>query len=245
MFAAGVIFAAFFLLMDDRVLSIFVDESGRFQYPDDDSRFYIVSMVFHDQLVDVSGPIREFERGIEALGLDSDAFVFHAGPLIRREKGYAFLKRKMRGRIFDRMMTLARKLDYRYHCLSVDKKYITSSLQIATRLRSQLADFILEHRAFLSSLGRVKIYYDCGQSPVTNLLHATFEGIGCPVEFAQGVAPARYRLFQLADLICTLHLVALKISVGDKMSSSEFAFFGSPRAFRLNVLKSVRRKQLV
>ena len=31
--------------MDKKTLSIFVDESGRFQYPDTTSRFYIVSAV--------------------------------------------------------------------------------------------------------------------------------------------------------------------------------------------------------
>jgi len=58
------------LFMNDHVLSIFVDESGRFQHPDDDSRFYILSMVFHNQQVDISAPVREFEHGIEALGAE-------------------------------------------------------------------------------------------------------------------------------------------------------------------------------
>ena len=35
--------------MQKKVLSVFVDESGKFQYPDSDSRFYIVGLVFHDQ----------------------------------------------------------------------------------------------------------------------------------------------------------------------------------------------------
>ena len=34
--------------MSGETLSIFVDESGRFQYPDADSRFYILGLVFHD-----------------------------------------------------------------------------------------------------------------------------------------------------------------------------------------------------
>ena len=33
-------------------LNIFVDESGRFQYPDNASRFYILGMIFHDQALD-------------------------------------------------------------------------------------------------------------------------------------------------------------------------------------------------
>ena len=35
-------------------LSIFVDESGRLQHPDPNSRFYILGMVFHDQSNDIS-----------------------------------------------------------------------------------------------------------------------------------------------------------------------------------------------
>ena len=75
-----------------KTLSVFVDESGRFLYPDDDSRFYIVGMVFHDQSMDISSAVRDFDRSIYSLGLDPDAFVFHAGPLVRREKGYEFFR---------------------------------------------------------------------------------------------------------------------------------------------------------
>ena len=71
---------------EGKILSVFVDESGRFQYPDKDSRFYIVGMVFHDQSMEISRAVEEFKRSLLSLGLDSEAFVFHAGPLIRREK---------------------------------------------------------------------------------------------------------------------------------------------------------------
>ena len=75
---------------EGKILSVFVDESGRFQYPDKDSRFYIVGMVFHDQSMEISRAVEEFKRSLLSLGLDSEAFVFHAGPLIRREKGYEY-----------------------------------------------------------------------------------------------------------------------------------------------------------
>ena len=108
--------------MDETTLSVFVDESGRFLHPDPASRFYIVGTVFHDQRVDISKLIEDFDRSIAELGLDREAFVFHAGPLIRKEKGYEYLTRKMRGRIYRRMVTFARKVDFKYHCLCVDKK---------------------------------------------------------------------------------------------------------------------------
>lgn len=90
---------------EGKILSVFVDESGRFQYPDKDSRFYIVGMVFHDQSMEISRAVEEFKRSLLSLGLDSEAFVFHAGPLIRREKGYEFFSRHHRGRVYNRMMT--------------------------------------------------------------------------------------------------------------------------------------------
>ena len=55
--------------MENNVLSIFVDESGRFQYPDKDSRFYILSMVFHDQSVDVRPFIQTYDESLEYIGL--------------------------------------------------------------------------------------------------------------------------------------------------------------------------------
>ena len=119
-----------------KTLSVFVDESGRFLYPDGDSRFYIVGMVFHDQSVDISSAVRDFDRSIYSLGLDPEAFVFHAGPLVRREKGYEFFSRNHRGKIYNRMMTFARRIDFKWHCLCVDKKYINSTLQIVGRLQT-------------------------------------------------------------------------------------------------------------
>ena len=230
--------------MDERIQSIFVDESGRFQYPDKDSRYYIVGMVFHDQSQDISRIVRQLDENVEAIGLDPEKFVFHAGPLIRMEKGYAIMNRRFRGRIFDRMMTFARRVDFRYHCFSVDKRYIDSSLQIISQLKAQLSEFISSHREELKSCGRVKIYYDCGQAPVTNLLHEMFADIGCPLEFAQKVKPANYKLFQLADLICTVNLIELNLRNGDRMSESECRFFGGPKGFKHNVLRRLKAKEI-
>ena len=200
-------------------------------------------MVFHDQAVDIAAEIARLERSDSEIGLQGHCF--HAGPLIRREKNYSMLSRELRGRIFSRMMTFARRVDYRYHCLSVDKKFIDSADQILVRLKTDLADFIEKRREFMASLEHLKIYYDCGQSPVTHMLHEVFEnGLGRDVEFANNVKPSRYRMFQLADLICTLHLIELKLRAGVKLSKSENQFFGGPRMFHHNILRYIKAKEL-
>ena len=229
--------------MSAKTLSIFVDESGNFRFPDTESRFYIIGMVFHDQSIDISEDIARLERSDSEVGLEGHCF--HAGPLIRREKNYSMLSRQLRGRIFSRMMAFARKVEYRYHCLSVDKKFIDSTEQIVARLKSSLQNFISKNGDFIASLQRVKIYYDCGQAPVTRMLHQVFETeINCPVEFAEDVKPYRYRLFQLADLICTLHLIELKLRVNIPLSRSEQQFFGGPRMFRHNILRYIKAKEI-
>lgn len=226
------------------ILSVFVDESGRFRYPDNDSRFYIIGMVFHKQSDDISDMISAFDRSIMDLGLDPESFVFHAGPLIRKEKGYEFFSRKLRGKIYSRMMAFARKIDFKWHCLYVDKKFINSSLQIVSQLQKQLDTFVHTHKEILDNVDKIRVYYDCGQSPVTNLLHSSFSNIRNKVEFAENVQPKKYKLFQLADLICSLNLVQIKINSNEKLTDSEYSFFGGLRAFRLSEGRFLKNRYL-
>ena len=79
------------------MLSIFIDESGRFQYPDDKSRFYIISMVMHDQSVDITHEVSNLEQGFRSLHLSN--LCFHAGPLIRQEKIFAVMDWEFRSRM--------------------------------------------------------------------------------------------------------------------------------------------------
>lgn len=229
--------------MAEKVLSIFVDESGRFQYPDDLSRFYIISMVLHDQSAKIDEAVLGLERSFRSLHLSN--LCFHAGPLIRQEKAFGVLDWEFRNRIFAAMMAFSRKVDFKYHCLTVDKKFITSSEMLVHKLSESLEVFLQEQQELMKHYDKVKIYYDCGQSPLTNLLHSAFEGRYSPrIEFAQAVKPERYRLFQLADLVCTLKLIELRLSNEGKMTDSECVFFGGPKAFKHNILRRIKRKEI-
>ena len=77
------------ILSMGKVLSIFVDESGRFQFPDANSRFYILGLVLHDQSQPVDCYVADLQRAEDEIGLEGHCF--HAGPLIRKEKGYEFM----------------------------------------------------------------------------------------------------------------------------------------------------------
>ena len=226
-------------------MSIFADESGIFQYPDDLSRFYILTLVLHDQDLNVAHQIKQFERNIAELGLVNHDFVFHAGPIIRKEDGFSLMNRELRGKIFNRMMTFARHVDFKYHCICIDKKFVTSSEHIIERMRHNLDEFIATSSNLLSDYGRIKIYYDCGQTTITNLLHESFSGLRSPsVEFAQNVKPANYKLFQIADLVCTIKLMEMKIASNEHFTKSEDKFFGGERSFKRNIMRKLASKEL-
>ena len=230
---------------EERVLSVFVDESGTFRYPDPSSRYYIVGLVVHDQRHDIGNLTAELDAAIGRIGLDPDTFASHAGPLIRKEKNFATFRREWRAKVFKLLFDFARRAEFRYHYLCVDKRYITSTLHIITNLQRMLEGFLAAHTNEIVEFDKIKIYYDCGQSPITNLLHKTFSSdVGCKVEFAQSVKPQKYKLFQVADLVCSIALIEQRLLHGEKMTDSEYSFFGGPRLFKRNILKVLKRKEI-
>lgn len=232
-------------MSNQNILSVFVDESGNFGDPDDPARYCIVTLVFHDQSSDISQYVKELDRSNYDLGLDPESFRFHMGPLIRQEDEYAAMSRPMRGKILDRMMTFVRKVDFKYHCIGVDTKFINSAQQIYDRLKAQLMDFIEEQRQLFDSIDKVKVYYDAGQKPVGKLLEETFtENVSHQLEFAQGVRQDLYKLLQVADLICTARLIEVRLLDGGTLTKSENRFFGGQRDFQRNILKRVKRKEI-
>lgn len=95
---------------------------------------------------------------------------------------------------------------------------------------------------FFCSFDVVKIYYDNGQVGVTRVLSSVFNALLENVEFRK-VIPSQYRLFQVADLICTLKLTELKFE-NHTLSKSEKTFFGDERTLKKNYLKPIKKKEL-
>ena len=97
-------------------LSIFVDESGDFGTYEPHAPYYIVTLVFHDQSVDISQSLFSMQNHMRQQGVPD--YTVHAAPLIRREDEYENLSIIDRKRIFDSLYHFIRILDitYHYHC---------------------------------------------------------------------------------------------------------------------------------
>ena len=81
----------------------------------------------------------------------------------------------------------------------------------------------------------VKVYYDNGQVEVTKLLSSVFVSFLENVEFRR-VFPSDYRLFQAADLVCSLKLLDLKKGKNE-LTRTEMLFFEDERTLQKKYLK--------
>ena len=221
-------------------LSIFVDESGDFgeynyQYP-----YYIISMVFHNQNINIDQDLNKLEEELSYMGWSNHCV--HAGPVIRSEEEYRGYELKERQKIIRKLMSFVRRLDIQSKSIYIEKKHISDSVEAIGKLSKQLSIFIRENTEFFNSFDVVKIYYDNGQVEVTRILSSVFNALLENVEFKK-VIPADYRLFQVADLICTLKLTELKAN-RHLLSKSEIYFFENERTLKKNYLKPLGKKEM-
>ena len=117
---AGIYPANFFYgaIVQKKILSVFIDESGDFGQYDYHSPYYYVAMVFHDQAEDISDEIKALEEHIRASGFKYP--VFHAGPLIRREQVYKFEEMEKRRALFKSLLHFTRRLPIHYICPKIN-----------------------------------------------------------------------------------------------------------------------------
>jgi hypothetical protein len=231
-----------FISGDNRMikeLSVFVDESGDFGLYKPHSPFYVIAFVFHDQSVDITENIRHLNSKIHYAGLPD--YTVHTGPLIRRESEYFNLTGLERKRIFNFLYNFARTADIAYHTLVVEKRQLVEEIDLNIRITKQLSAFLYRHIEDFARYDRVIVYYDYGQMELTNILVSVFNTVLNNVKFKK-ISPANYKLFQAADMLCTLELLSLKAD-RKMLSKSEIAFFSSARNLRKAYLNAIQKKR--
>lgn len=221
-------------------LSIFIDESGDFGEYDFRSPYYIITMVFHNQEISIEKELSKLEKDLSSIGFPKHTV--HAGPIVRGEYEYRNYDRDTRIKILSRMMSFINKANIKLQTFYVFKKEISDNIALTGRLSKKIADFIKNHYDSFLRFDVVKIYYDNGQIEITKILSSVFNSLLSNVEFRK-VMPSDYRLFQVADIICTIKLTDLKAQ-DKRLSRSEREFFDNERSFKKNYLKQILKKQL-
>ena len=199
-------------------LSIFVDESGDFGPYDSKSPYYIVTMIFHDQSKDINNQVLALNDKIRSLGFDND-FVVHTAPLIRREEIFANESPNKRRSLFINLFFFILRSPISYKTFVFDKRPGEQTLALEGRMAREMSIFIRQNLDFFQKFDDVVLYYDNGQHELNRILNYTLS-TELSTYTLRKVLPKDYKLFQVADLICTLQLLCLKIESGD-LSKSE------------------------
>jgi len=221
-------------------LSIFVDESGDFGPYNYLSPYYIVIMVFHDQSTDIKKNINHLNEKLRQSGFPETPI--HTGPLIRREyeyDNYSLIERK---RIFNFLYNFTRTTDISYKSLVVEKRQLVDELDLHVLLTKQFTAFFKDNSELFMKYDRIVVYYDYGQRELARIIVTLFHTHLSNVEFKKG-AQSDYKLFQAADMLCTLELLALK--TGKKnLSASELSFFKSAKNLYKSYLRTIQSKRV-
>lgn len=221
-------------------LSIFIDESGDFGEYDYRSPYYLISLVFHDQDNDITDDLSKLNERFAYMGLEN--FCVHAGPIIRMENEHKNNDIEERKKILKTMMAFIRHLNIKSYTVYIEKKHISDEVEAVGQLSKQLSRFMREHLDFFYSFDLIKVYYDNGQVQVSKIISSVFNTLLDNVEFRK-VMPADYRLFQVADVICTIKYLELK-KTNKILSKQELNFFSDERTLLKNYIKPVNDKEL-
>jgi len=218
-------------------LSIFVDESGDFGAHSD---YYVVGLVLHDQSHDISPALDRLAVELRLAGFDP-SHPIHTGAAIRGEDEYRGLSLDDRLREFTRLFTFAQHIPAAYQAFRFRKREHPDRLGLKGAISRALSVFLRDHTRYFLSFDKVLVYYDNGQAEITDILNTLFNAFFFTVEFRR-VLPAQYRLFQVADLYCTLELLEAKTADG-RLSRSDLYFFESRRALRKDYLAKLPKRR--
>ena len=230
----------FFLRSFMKEISIFVDESGDFGAYNNIAPYYIVTMVFHDQENDISDCLNSLEQELSYLGYTNHCL--HTGPIIRMEEEFKNEDIVVRRKLLMKLMGFIRMIKIRHKSFYIEKKNMQDVTDATGKLSKQIGNWIKDNYDMLLPYDTVKIYYDNGQVELSRILASVFNVLLPSVE-TKKVIPSDYRLFQVADFICSMKLIELKIN-NHNMSIQEQRFFGGEDGVNKNYLKDLRKWEL-
>lgn len=108
-------------------------------------------------------------------------------------------------------------------------------------MAKELSFFIHNNITFFQKFDNVVLYYDNGQTELNRILNLVLSTELSTYSYKK-VSPKDYKLFQVADLICTLKLLDLKCKHGE-LSRSEQLIFHSKRELRRQFIKPILKKR--
>ncbi len=209
-------------------LSIFVDESGHFDMKSKVSPYYLVSFVFHDQANDITDQVKNMNTYLDYIGFPKHCV--HTEPIIRSEEVYQNLTPEDKHKLFDALVYFTRKSPIKQKTFFYKKRQLKDKISLISTLARDISRFFTDNMEYFNSFDEIKVYYDNGQGEITLTLTSALSVLLPHITFRK-VEPINYKLFQVADLFCTLCLIEEKYKDKGNLSNSETYFFKNHVSF--------------
>ncbi len=206
-------------------LSIFIDESGDFGEVKERPAYYLVTMVFHNQAVDITKEIKKLEESIYESGFNIE--YIHTGPVIRREQVFENYSMEERRKLLYKMLYFYNKCDIYHDTVVVNRKEAPDKISLSGRLSKEIAKMIARHSTYFEQFDKIIVYYDNGQAELSVILNAVLSLLFNEVEFRKAELQ-KYRLLQVTDFVCSMELLKIKREE-KRLSKSEEKFFYKPQ----------------
>lgn len=216
-------------------LSVFIDESGDFGEGRNAAPYYLVSMIFHDQSECINEAVEKFENALRNCVFHDQCV--HTGPIIRREVPYDHLSIDERRKILFTLRSFMLACNIKQHTFIAERRITINKMDLSAALSKAFSSFIRDHLEYLLSYDEIIVYYDNGQSELGSILTAIFNAHLNNIEFRQA-RPQQYKLLQVADFICTMELLKIKLEK-NSLTSSEQKFFYKPQELKKSFIKPV------
>lgn len=191
--------------------------------------------------MDISEQVQNLNFKVRSLGYDEKSAI-HTAPLIRREQTYANESPNKRRALFASLFFFTMRCPIRYRTFVFEKRLFEDAFSLEGRMAKELSSFIRDNLTFFQKFNDVVLYYDNGQTELNRILDFALSTELSTYSYRK-VLPINYKLFQAADLICTLKLLDLKCEHGE-LSRSEQLMFHSKRELRKQFIKPLQKKKI-
>ena len=143
-------------IVQENILSVFVDESGDFGPYKTHSPYYIIALVFHKQSNDISGDVQKLDVRLKNWGFANHTI--HAGPLIRRESVYKAEETETRKQLFRALFQFTRIVDFKYVSIKLRKTTATDKEALTAHLSNDLKKQLALNEDFFLPFDKIIIY---------------------------------------------------------------------------------------
>lgn len=190
-------------------LNIFLDESGTNEFiynlPYDKDRYFIITMLFHEEENDISDSLAFLEKRIEPFGYKNRKL--HFMPLLDRETDFekSFSKEEVK-RIFNIVRFSLNKFPVCVNPIYMDKR--KNNISIRDYFEANISFLLESHYSYFQSFDKIEIIYDNGQKDVKAALQYALHDH--KIQFITKTEAGKYRLAQICDYVCTVQLLELK-----------------------------------